>query len=166
MNRDLRQGNYIKVDKYLEIISLTNEALKLHYIKSYEGQVFRGSILTINFIKEKIIVGKSITNLAFFSASKERKEAEKFLASPEKNVLFIIKTKANNIDIDAEHISKFENEKEVLFLPYSKFLVTKIEQKRFINKDIYEIEIEGLDNEHQRDNINRQYIPGEIQNLL
>ena len=166
MNRDLRQGNYIKVDKYLEIISLTNEALKLHYIKSYEGQVFRGSVLNIKFIKEKIIVGKSITNLAFFSASKERKEAAKFLASPEKNVLFIIKTKTNNIDIDAEHISKFENEKEVLFLPYSKFLVTKIEQKRFINKDIYEIEIEGLDNEHQRDNINRQYIPGEIQNLL
>ena len=120
-----------------------NEALKLYYIKSYEGQAFRGSVLTIKFIKEKIIVGKLIKNLAFFFS---------FYLSSEKNVLFIIKIKTNNIDIDAEQISKFENEKEILFLPYSKFLVKKIEQKRFINKDIYEIEIEGLYNEHQRDN--------------
>ena len=166
MNKDLRQGNYIKVDKYLEIISLINEGLKLGYIKSYSGKAFRGTVLNIKFINEKIIVGKSLTNLAFFSASIDRKVAENFLASPEKNVLFIIKTKGYNIDIDAEQISKFENEKEVLFLPYSKFLIEKVEKTKFMNKDIYEIEIKGLDNENQRENIKRMYIPGEIQNLL
>ena len=166
MNRDLRQGNYIKVDKYLEIISLINEALKLNYMKTYEEEVFRGTVLKTNFIKEKVLVGKSLTNLAFFSASKERKEAEKYLAASEKNVLFIIKAKANNIDIDSEQISKFENEREVLFLPYSKFLIKRVELERFMNKDIYEIELEGLNNENERENIKKQYISFEVQSSL
>jgi len=166
INRDLRQGNYIKIDKYLEIISLINEGVKNNYIKRYEGEAFRGTELKIDFIKEKILVGKSLTNLAFFSASKERKEAEKYLEASEKNVLFIIKTKAaNNIDIDSEQISKFEHEKEVLFLPYSKFLIKRVELKRFKYKDIYEIELEGL-NENERENIKKQYISSEIQSLL
>lgn len=166
INRDLRQGNYIKIDKYLEIISLINEGVKNNYIKRYEGEAFRGAELKIDFIKEKILVGKSLTNLAFFSASKERKEAEKYLEASEKNVLFIIKTKAaNNIDIDSEQISKFEHEKEVLFLPYSKFLIKRVELKRFKYKDIYEIELEGL-NENERENIKKQYISSEIQSLL
>lgn len=166
MNRDLKQENYIKIDKYLEIKSLTNETIKLNDMKNYEGKVFRGTVLKTEFIKEKVLVGKSLTNLAFFSASKERKVAEKFLVDYEKNVLFIIKTKTNNFDIDEEKISKFENEKEVLFLPYSKFAIKRVELKSFMNKEIYEIELEDLNNEHERENIKRKYIPHEIQSLL
>lgn len=74
-------------------------------------------------IQEKIITGKVLTNLSFWSATKNRKVAENFLAGKEKNILFIIETKGKNIDIDKEQISKFANEEEVLFLPYSKFLI-------------------------------------------
>lgn len=86
MNRDLKQENYIKIDKYLEIKSLTNETIKLNDMKNYEGKVFRGTVLKTEFIKEKVLVGKSLTNLAFFSTSKERKVAEKFLVEYEKNL--------------------------------------------------------------------------------
>ena len=55
-------------------------------MKNNEGKVFRGKVFKTEFIKEKALVGKSLTNLTFFSASKERKVAEKFLVEYEKNV--------------------------------------------------------------------------------
>ena len=55
------------------------------------------------------------------------------LKGKDKNILFIIKTKENNIDIDLEQISKY-NEEEVLFLPYSKFLVKKKAKQYLIIK--------------------------------
>ena len=165
MNRELRQGNFTKIDKYLDLISLMNEALKINYMKTYKGIVFRATVLEIKFIKEKMIKGKSLTNLAFFSASKERKEALNFLTDPKRNVLFSIKTKTNNIDIDAEKISKFENEKEVLFLPFSKFLIEDVVPKMFLNKVVYEIKLEGLDNEHERGNIHNVIVPNELKSL-
>ena len=150
MNKDLRSGDYLKVRKYIDIIALINSAFKEGYIKHYEGQLFRGTKMDIKYIKEKIKIGNILTNLSFWSASKDRKIAEKFLRG--KNILFLIETKKNNIDIDNEQISKFE-EKEVLFLPFSKFLVKSVKTIIFENKEIYEVKLEGLDEEHERNKI-------------
>ena len=69
-----------------------------------------------------------------------------------KNILFLIKTKEYNIDIDLEQLY-FYDEKEVLFLPYSKFLVKNKEKKIHKNKEIYEVKLEGLDKKNERGNI-------------
>ena len=155
MNKELRSGDPLKVNKYLEIISGINSTFEdktLNCIKSYEGKLFRATKMEEKQIDEKIIPGKVLTNLSFWSASKNRKTAENFLAGKEKNILFLIETKGKNIDIDYEQISKFANEEEVLFLPYSKFLIKGKEKKLFKNKEIYEVELEGLD-QNDRENI-------------
>ena len=157
MNKELRSGDPLKVNKYLEIISGINSTFedeKLKCLKSYEGKLFRATKMEEKQIEEKIITGKVLTNLSFWSASKNRKVAENFLAGKEKNILFLIETKGKNIDIDYEQISKMENEEEVLFLPYSKFLIKNKEKKLFKNKEIYEVELEGLD-KNDRENIKK-----------
>ena len=146
MNKDLRSGDSSKIEKYIEIISLINTAIENKLIKSYEGELFRGTYMQVDFIENKMVEGKMLTNLSFWSASKSRKEAENFLVG--KNILFIIKTKKNNIDIDMEQISRFENEREVLFLPYSKFLIISKTKKYFNDTEIYEVKIEGIDDKH------------------
>lgn len=83
----------------------------------------------------------------------------------EKRVLFIIKTKENNIDIDLEQISN-SNEKEVLFLPYSKFLIKKKEKKIHNNKEIYEVQLEGIDKMHERKNIKTCHLSKEEMNFI
>ena len=87
------------------------------------------------------------------------------LKGKDKNILFIIKTKENNIGIDLEQISKY-NEEEVLFLPYSKFLVKKKGKTIFNNKEIYVVELEGLDKMHERKNIKSCHISSEEMNFL
>ena len=150
MNKDLRSGDYSKIKKYIDTIALINSSFKEGVIKSYKGKVFRGTKLENEYIEEKIKVGKVLTNLSFWSASKDRKIAEKFLKG--KNIMFIIETKNNNIDIDNEQISKFE-EKEVLFIPFSKFLVKSRENIIFNGHKIYQVKLEGLDEQHERKKI-------------
>ena len=150
MNKDLRSGDYLKVKKYTEIISMINYAFKENDIKCYKGQVFRGTKMENKYIDEKIKVGNVLTNLSFWSASKNIEIAKKFLRG--KNILFLIETKKNNVDIDLEQISKF-NESEVLFLPFSKFLVKSKKKIIFEGKEIFEVILEGLDEEHERGNI-------------
>lgn len=41
----------------------------------------------------------------------------------------------------------------MLFLPYSKFLIKSKKQKKFKNTDIFEVKLEGLDDEDERGNI-------------
>ena len=150
MNKDLRSGDYSKIRRYIDIITMINSAFNDDYIKHYEGQLFRGTKMDNKYIEEKIKVGNILTNLSFWSASKDKKIAEKFLKG--KNILFVIETKKNNIDIDNEQISKFE-EKEVLFLPFSKFLVKSVKKIIFENNEIYEVKLEGLDEVHERNKI-------------
>ena len=161
----LRSGNASNIEKFLYLISVFNMSLENKEIRSYEGIVFRGTKIQKEFIDNQIIVGKSLTNLSFWSASKSRTIAEKFLKGKDKNILFIIKTKENNIDIDLEKISKF-NEEEVLFLPYSKFLIKRKEKTFFNNKEIYEVELEGLDKMHERKNIKSNHISPEEMNFV
>ena len=150
MNKDLRSGEYLKIKKHIDMIALINTSLKEGLIKSYQGLLFRGTNMENKYIEEKIKVGNILTNLSFWSASKERKITENFLIG--KNIMFLIETKKNNIDIDNEQISKLE-EKEVLFLPFSKFLVKSKEKIIFNGKQIYEVKLEGLDEQDERKDI-------------
>ena len=122
------------------MISMINSAFKTNDIKSYKGKLFRGTKMENQYVEEKIKKGNILTNISFWSASKERRIAEKFLRG--KNILFIIETEKNNIDIDNEQISKFD-EKEVLFIPFSKFLVKNKKTINFQGNEIYEVELEG-----------------------
>ena len=154
INKDLRSGEFSKIEKYLEIISVMNYALKTKQISCYEGELFRATKIANDFIENKIIVGKSLTNLSFWSATKSEDKAKEFLSQPFRNILFSIKTKKNNIDVDKEKISYFADEEEVLFLPYSKFLIKSKGKIIINNKEVYKVELEGLDNEKEREKIN------------
>ena len=154
-NKELRSGEPSKINIYLELISLINYAIESKSIKSYKGEVYRATIINNDIINNKLIEGKTVSNLAFWSSSKNRKSAEKFLAKPNRNVFFIIETNENNIDIDIENISEFKNEKEVLFIPYSKFIVVNKTKKMLNseNKEFYEIKLKSLDDAHERNKI-------------
>ena len=160
MNKDLRSGDPSKVEKYLNLISVFNIALEEKIIKSYEGELFRATSLDKDFIENKIIIGKSLTNLCFWSSSKSREKAENFLDRPNKNILFVIKSNENNIDIDSEKLYFFDEE-EVLFTPFSKFLIKGKEKKNYKNKEIYEVKLEGLDKMNERGKIKYYNITGE-----
>ncbi len=152
MNKDLRSGDPSIYEKYLNLISAFNISLEEKILKSYSGEVYRATVLDKDFIENKIIVGKSLTNVCFWSSSKCRNIAENFLAGPNKNILFWIKSKGNNIDIDSEKLYFFD-EKEVLFIPFSKFLITSKEKKMYKNKEIYEVKLEELDTIDKREKI-------------
>ena len=162
MNKELRFGDPSLIEKYLRFIIMINIGVRDKYVKSYKGQVFRATFIKKEIIDKKFIVGKNLINLCFWSSSKSLKKAENYLADPFRNVLFLIETMGNNIDLDEEQISKFEDEKEVLFLPFSKFLIIKKEKKIFRDKEIYEIEIKGMDNEHERGKIKSTFVPSEF----
>ena len=158
LNKELRTGDSSKINKYMELISIINEAIEQKAIKSYKGQLYRATIIEDKIINNILIIDKKISNLQFFSTTKIRKKAEDFLSQPNKNVLFIIETNEKNIDIDSENISEFKNEKEVLFIPYSKFLVEDkkkilFKDKNGNTKEIYEIKLKALDDKHERNNI-------------
>ena len=145
MNRDLRSGDFSKIEKFLNLISAFNSILKYGSIKSYKGDLYRGSKLDKNFIKNNLEIGKVITNACFWSASKSRDVAESFLW-PGGNILFVIKSKGgNNIDIDEEKLSYF-SEKEVLFLPFCKFLVKNKKKIIIKRKEFNEVEFEEIEN--------------------
>ena len=153
INRDLRSGDFSKIEKFLNLISAFNSVLKYGAIKSYKGDLFRGTKLDKNFIKNNLEIGKVITNICFWSASKERGIAENFLKGPDKNILFVIKSKGgNNIDIDEEKLYFF-GEKEVLFLPFCKFLVKSKKKLIFMNKENIEVELEEIENINEREKI-------------
>ena len=165
MNKDLRSGDPLKIRKYFPLISAFNLALENKIIKSYEGEVFRATHLEKDYIENHIIEGKVISNLCFISTSKLREKAKSFLEEYKRNVLFLIKIKHKNIDIDREYIY-FNDEKEVLFLPYSKFKIESKEKKIYKNKEIYEVKLEALDDIHERENIKSIKIESEDNYLL
>ena len=152
LNKTLRSGDVSKMQKYFCLIYALNMLLKAKIIKYFNGEVLRATHLEKDFIEEKIIVGNVLTNLSFWSATKSEKIAKNFLKDAKRNILFIINSKGENIDIDSEKISSF-NEEEVLFLPYSKYEVKSKEKKIFNNKEIYEVKLEQMDKQDERGNI-------------
>jgi len=167
MNKDLRQGIASKAEKYFEIISMIHKSFETNEIKSFKGKLYRAAAMKTDIIEKKLIVGKALTNLSFWSASQNPQIAYNYLKDPFRNILFIIETEKNNIDIDGEKISNFENEREVLFLPYSKFMIKSKEEKLFQGKKIYEVNIIGLDDDvDERENITSYSLPNEMTDLL
>ena len=84
MNKELRSGEPLKINKNLDIISGINSTFEKEELKcltSYEGKLFRATKMEDQHIQEKIITGKVLTNLSFWSATKNRKVAENFLAN-------------------------------------------------------------------------------------
>jgi len=162
MNEELRYGDSSLIEKYLRFIVMINIGVKDKYVKSYKGQLFRATSIKKEIIDKNFIVGKNLINLCFMSSSKSLEKAESYLADPWRNTLFIIETIGNNIDIDEEKISKFEDEKEVLFLPFSKFFIVSKEEKIFMDKTIYEIKLKGMDNENERGKIKSSFAPSQV----
>ena len=54
MNKTLRSGNVSKIKKFLYLILVFNMSLEIKEIRSYEGEVFRGTKIQNNFIENKI----------------------------------------------------------------------------------------------------------------
>ena len=62
-----------------------------------------------------------------------------------RNSYIICNAHKNNIDIDSEKLNPY-NEKEVLFLPFTEFIVEKISSETKYGKKIFIIELTELEN--------------------
>ena len=62
-----------------------------------------------------------------------------------RNSLIICKAIRNNIDMDLEKLNSY-NEKEILFLPFTEFIVEKISSETKYGKKIFIIELTELEN--------------------
>ena len=101
-----------------------------------------------------------MVNTFFWSTSKDFKLAERLMKNQEwRNSYIICKTNKNNIDIDYEKINPF-NEKEVLFLPFTEFIVKSISSEKKFGKTIYTIELSEIGNRNfvNNDNIKKENI--------
>ena len=158
INKDLREN---KKDKYLLYIKILYEGIKLKVLPiANDNILYRGSKISnneINKIKEYInnkkpdLPGAIVFSRSFLSFSKDKSQAEQYLISKNKDnnlskVLYIIE-KDNNMDYslsthsDIENISKFPDEKEVLFFPFSSFEIKEIKETNNNNEIIYEINL-------------------------
>ena len=89
----------------------------------------------------KLIPGIKMVNTTFWSTSKDFKVAENFMIKQNfRNAFIICKTIKNNIDIDVEKLNPF-NEKEVLFLPFTEFIVENINSEIKYGRKIFTIEM-------------------------
>ena len=165
MNKDLRENKYNLNNIYLPYIKTLYEGIKLKSFPLASNQtLYRGSfLLTSEIEKIKNYLGNRNQNLfglfafsrEFLSFYKEKKIVENYFKNTNNynvyfsKVLFILE-KNNNIDynlsthIDIENIS-FQNEKEVLFLPFSSFEIKEIKDNNSNNIKGYEIKLSYLD---------------------
>ena len=158
INKELR-GN--DKDKYLSYIKILYESIKLKSLPLASNNIlYRGSLISdeeIKKIKEYLSVkkpdlpGAIVFAKTFFSFSKDKKIAEKYIKKENKNeklkkVLYILE-KDDKIDYslsthsDIENISIYPYEKEVLFFPFSSFEIQDIQDINYNNEVIYEIKL-------------------------
>ena len=134
INKELRSGVQEKIAPLIEMIAYIEKEIKNKDLLSYEGTVYRGTYLTEDLINE-INPGKIMINSSFWSSTKEYNIAEKFIINSGKNnALIIIDSKGNNIDVDSEKITKYQKEREVLFIPFTPFKVIKKYKSNIKNK--------------------------------
>ena len=127
--------------KYPELISM----IENEFLLTYEGKVFRATKLDEKLIL-KLIPGTKMVNTTFWSTSKEFQVAERFMKrNIWRNSYIICNAHKNNIDIDSEKLNPY-NEKEVLFLPFTEFIVDKISSETKYGKKIFIIELTELEN--------------------
>ena len=127
----------------------------------FKENLYRGAIISnqeLNVMKQSLKKNKicHCFSLSFFSCSLEEKVGLFFMKKndlPEgkQYVLYVINKgkeidKENVSNADLEHFSSHKLEKEILFYPFSSFIVTKIEEKEDIKKieKIRENDIEEL----------------------
>ena len=71
INDDLRSTIPEKVDRFLDLVKLIGGLIKIKSLKSFNGKVYRA-----NFLKEELInkikIGQTMTNSAFWSSSKKK----------------------------------------------------------------------------------------------
>ena len=143
INDDLRTRDPYKIYRYINLLAIINDLIELEALKHFEGKVYRATKLDENLIL-KLIPGAKMVNTTFWSTSKEFEIAEKFMKKHDwRNTYIICKTSKNNIDIDLEKLNPF-NEKEVLFLPFTEFIVEKVSTEIKYNKKIFTIEMTEL----------------------
>ena len=155
INDDLRSRDPYKIYRYISILSLINSLIEKKFLKSFNGKVYRATKLDENLIK-KLVPGKKMINTTFWSTSKEFKVAENFMIKHNwRNSFIICEAKKNNIDIDSEKLNPF-NEKEILFLPFTEFIINKVSSEIKYGKKIFIIELTELDNKNvvNADNMN------------
>ena len=165
INKELREN---KKENYLIYIKMLYEGIKLKSLPlSSNNVLYRGSKISKNEIQKiKDYLGKKIDGLpgaivfskSFLPFSKDKEQAQEFLKDKNKNenlckVLYTIE-KDEIIDFnlathsDIEQISKYPEEKEVLFFPFSSFEIKEIKESQFINESnnnneeiLYEIKL-------------------------
>ena len=158
INRDLRGK---EKDKYITYIKLLYEGLKLKSLPlATNNELYRGTKISNDEIikikeylknKKKDLPAAIVFSKSFLSFSKDKDIAEKFLNDTNDNknlskVLYIIE-KGDKIDYslsthsDIENISKYPDEREVLFFPFSSFEIKEINESIYKNEKIYEIKL-------------------------
>jgi hypothetical protein len=171
LNKDLEQG---KFDKYRIYIYLLYSCLNKGLLQGYnETKLYRGGTLSkeeFNDLIEKFKKINSNTKLSFFSIrfssfSKKEKIANNFLEFAINKeykgvyVKFIIEENNNinnyctNIDLNKIKVSEFNEEEEVLFLPFSCFEVISIENEKYLKSEIKVIKLKYLNDYEEKINI-------------
>ena len=112
------------------------------------GKIYRGITMTQHDLS-LYKVGSLVVQKAFSSSSKQRSVAEKFASQMRAGRIAALLTfnleTLNTLCIDLEGLSAYENEEEVLILPLSIFMVTKIDRSR--SSGFIEIELKALTSE-------------------
>ena len=158
INRDLREKQEKKFE-YLPFIKVLYEGVKLQALSiANDTELYRGSIISnleIELIRKCLadkkpnLPGVIVFSKSFLSFSKERSIAEGFLRSSNElpnyyKILYILESD-ENIDYtssthsDLENISYYDNEKEVLFFPFSPFEIKGIQEIEDENR--YEVRL-------------------------
>ena len=158
INKDLRAN---KFDKYLKFIKILYEGVKLKSLPlANNNTLYRGAkisndeikkIMNYRNYKKQDLPSSIVFSRTFLSFSKDKKIAEGFLSSENKDknlskVLFILE-KDDNIGYnlsthgDIEKISFIPDEREVLFFPFSSFEVKDIKEINIGNERGYEIKL-------------------------
>ena len=170
MNGDFRSGNFEKISRYLSMIRIIYMLLKSKHLKSFSGDVYRAAYFREELIKE-IKEEKKMLNVCLWSSSKNIDKAKDFLFADQKNILLHTKIKeGNNIDIDIENLSDYDEE-EVLILPFCFFEVKSFKKTKEKNWEYYDLELiyceeENKSNKIEKVGIDNQNLTNQIQNIV
>ena len=158
INRELREKQAKKYE-YLPFIKVLYDGVKLQALSiANDTELYRGSIISnleIELIRKCLadkkpnLPGVIVFSKSFLSFSKERSVAEGFLSKSKElpdfyKILYILE-KDENTDYassthsDLEDISYYNNEKEVLFFPFSPFEIKGIQE--FKEENRYEVRL-------------------------
>ena len=173
INEDLMTRDPYKISRYINILALINKKLETKFLENYKGKVYRATKLDEKLIL-KLVAGTKMVNTTFWSTSKDSQVADRFMkAQSWRNAYIICKTFKNHIDIDLEKLNPFSSEKEVLFLPFTEFIVEKISSEEKFKKKVYTIKLKELGNKNfvnsdnmQIENINNVNVAYNLDELI